>query len=477
MKEKSIGKNVIYSMVTQVFSLVAPLLTAPYVARIFNAELIGAYSFSLANSQYFVLLECLGLHLYGSILIAANRDDRKKTGKLFYEIMFLKTILLLVNLGAYGLFIIPNGTEMQRILSAIMIINIVGNGLDPTWLLSGLEEFKSIALRSISVRVVNVVTVFLFINDASDIYLYAVIMQVATMLSYLIIIPYARKKVIWPGIKNINLISHLKPAAIYFIPGLVHTVFSSTDKTMLGLLSDSYEVGIYEQANKISQICMNAISAIGVVLLPRATYLYHNSNDEKETNSMVYNSVQSVLFIALPITLGITAISSDFVPLYFGKGYEKSIIVLNILSFNVLFTSLSNICGNLCLVARNKQGKYNIAICLAALMNIVLNTFFISTLKSIGAGIASVIASVISISIIIYMSRDILNVVQLVLKSYKYLIASLLMYITIKGMMMMTEGNILDIIIYVLFGAIVYFALLFILKDEFIYKMIKRKKR
>ena len=74
MKEKKLSNNIIYSIVMQTAGVIAPLIISPYIARVLSAELIGDYSYTLANSSYFVLAECLGFSLYGTIKIAAVRD-------------------------------------------------------------------------------------------------------------------------------------------------------------------------------------------------------------------------------------------------------------------------------------------------------------------------------------------------------------------------------------------------------------------
>ena len=83
---KQLAKNIVYNMLSQSFVLLASLLTAPYVARVFNADLIGDYSYALANSTYFVLIESLGFALYGQIQVAANRDNKKKVNLVLARI-------------------------------------------------------------------------------------------------------------------------------------------------------------------------------------------------------------------------------------------------------------------------------------------------------------------------------------------------------------------------------------------------------
>lgn len=472
IKDKNNGKslmvNIGYNMISQIVALVVPLFTSPYIARVFNPELIGRYSYALANSSYFVLVECLGFSLYGQIKIAAKRDDKEETSRLFWEIIILKLLLMALSSIAYLAIIFIRSDAEQRGLSGIMLLNIIAAGIDVTWFLNGLEEFKTIAIRSIGVRLVNIISIFTLIKSDENFLLYAVIMQGANLIANLTVYPKVFKNVRWCGLKGISIFQHFRPAAIYFVPGVVNTIFSSSDKTMLGIWSGDFEVGIYEQANKISQICMNAVCAIGNVILPRASYLYHNDNAKEMADKLIYTSLGIVQLISVPAVLGIISISEEFVLIFFGTGYEKSAAVLVILSFNVMLIALSNLCGQQCLIARERQREYNIAIIISALVNVILNVFAIKAARSIGAAIASVLASVVCLYSIIYMSKGILSIKKIFLGSWKYYVSGLLMSVLIISVKKILYGSLGVMILHVAVGIIIYVLFLILFKEQIV---------
>ena len=91
---KSLKKNITYNIVSQTVALLVPLIVTPYIARVFNAELLGAYGYAYANSSYFILLECLGFPLYGQIRISVDRDDINQRSAIFWEITLLKIVFI-----------------------------------------------------------------------------------------------------------------------------------------------------------------------------------------------------------------------------------------------------------------------------------------------------------------------------------------------------------------------------------------------
>ena len=164
MKKKKLAVNILYNMLNQLVALVVPIILSPYVARVLSPELIGEYSYSLANSSYFVLIECLGLSLYGMLEVSAHREDKEYISKVFLGIMFIKIVLMLGCIIAYGVpFILL--AKNDRWLNTVMILNIVSSGIDTTWFLTGLEEYKITVMRNVLVRAANVFLVCILVKS------------------------------------------------------------------------------------------------------------------------------------------------------------------------------------------------------------------------------------------------------------------------------------------------------------------------
>ena len=164
MNEKKISTNIFYNIINQVVTFVTPLVLSPYVSRVLSAELVGDYSFALANSSYFVLIEALGLSLYGMLKVSSTRNDKKEISALFKEIMVAKTILMGICIVFYlSLFVFIDGSNQT--LNLIMILNIISTGIDSTWFLCGVEDFKTTTIRNAGVRIINVVLVFVFVKS------------------------------------------------------------------------------------------------------------------------------------------------------------------------------------------------------------------------------------------------------------------------------------------------------------------------
>ena len=73
----STRKNTAYNVAYRVFSVLLPLVTAPYLSRTVGREGVGLYSYAWNISYFFCLVAMLGLENYGTRAIAAVRDDRR----------------------------------------------------------------------------------------------------------------------------------------------------------------------------------------------------------------------------------------------------------------------------------------------------------------------------------------------------------------------------------------------------------------
>ena len=88
-EQKSILKNYIYNLIYQIFLIVTPFITTPYVARVLGAAGVGKYSFTFSIVTYFTLFAALGFGYYAQREIARFANDKKSASRIFWEIFIL----------------------------------------------------------------------------------------------------------------------------------------------------------------------------------------------------------------------------------------------------------------------------------------------------------------------------------------------------------------------------------------------------
>ncbi|WP_368408307.1 oligosaccharide flippase family protein, partial [Levilactobacillus brevis] len=102
-------KNLLWNMGYQVFILLLPILTIPYVSRVLGPTGIGINAFTNSIVQYFVLFGTLGMTMYGNREVAYQRDQPKQLSNLFWELSILRLVTTTIATMMYLGFIILSG--------------------------------------------------------------------------------------------------------------------------------------------------------------------------------------------------------------------------------------------------------------------------------------------------------------------------------------------------------------------------------
>ena len=474
MKKNSVKRNYIYNLLYQILTIIIPLITTPYLSRVLGAENIGIYSFTISITTYFILFGSLGVAIYGQREIAYVQNDIRKRSKIFFEITFMRCITLGVSLFIFYITFCLKG--QYSIYYKILILEIIANAIDISWYFQGLEEFKKTVIRNIIVKLISVICIFLFVKESVDLNNYFIIYVLSTLLGNLSLWMYLPKFVQKVKIKELNLFRHVKPTIMLFIPQVATQIYTVLDKTMIGVIvSNKAEVGYYEQAQKIVKLLMTLATSLGTVMMPRIAATFASGNHEKVKEYM-NKSFHFILLLAFPLMFGIISVSSSFVPIFYGKGYDKVIPLLCVISPIIVLIGLSNITGTQYLLPTKKQNQYTLSVVVGAIVNFILNLILIKYFASIGASIATVIAELAVTSIQFILVRKEIKFIDVIKLSYKYVIGSLIMFMCSMIVGYFIKDNLVSIILQVIVSFFVYFLVLYILKDKMINEVVVRFK-
>ncbi len=467
---KSIKKNYIYNLIYQIFIMIIPLITTPYLSRVMGAEKIGIYSYTYSIVTYFILFGSLGISTYAKREIAYVQDNIKQRTKIFWEIFTLKTITILISMVIY-FFVFAFNNEYS-IYYIILLLEIFANIFDISWFFQGLEDFKKVVLRNSIVKILLTILIFIVVKNNSDLWKYFVIVTLSTFLgniSFFIGI----KKYLCKLEEKLEIKKHIKPAIMLLLPQIAIQVYTVLDKVMLGsMIENKSEVGYYEQASKIVRIGLTVVTTIGVVVSTRIANIYSKGNT-KEIENRIYKSFKFIWLLGFPIMIGFIISANNFVPWFYGDGYDKVKMLIKLFSPIVIFVGISNVIGSQYLVPTSKQNKYTIAVIVSAIVNVFLNFLLIPKFLSIGATISSVIAEFFGMLIQIIFVRKELNIIKILYSTKKYLISASIMGIVVEIISRQWQSSILNTIIIVLISCFVYGAMLIIIKEEFTSTFIK----
>lgn len=460
----SLKKNYIYNLLYQILAVILPIITTPYIARVLGANGIGTYSYTISVVTYFILFGSLGINLYGQREIAYAQDNKQKRDKIFSELFIFKTIVLTITIGIFW-FLFANAGE-YALYYKILILEIVANIIDISWVYQGLEEFKKIVVRNTGVKLASTILIFVLIHSDQDIWLYILIYALTTLLGNLSLW-FKHKKYAELKFARLNIKQHIQPTIALFIPQIAIQVYVVLDKVMLGSILDNMdEVGYYEQSQKIIKVLLTIITSIGTVMLPRIAKTF-TDNNFNQIKAYIYKIFNYVYMLSVPLVFGVIVTSRNFVPLFFGPGYEQVSLIMSTMSVIIVFIGLSNVIGIQYLLPTKQQKAYTISVTAGALINLSLNFALIRNMEAIGATIATVIAEFSVTAIQFFFIRKDFDINKILKISSKYLIAGIAMFLTCILIQVIVTDNMASLTAQVIIGAIIYFLTLIILKDDF----------
>ena len=460
-------KNYLYNLSYQILTIILPIITVPYVTRIFTSEDLGNYGFYNSIVSYFSLFAMLGIGLYGTKQIAAARD----VNSTFWNIYAIQLIASLISIFVYVVAIVCIPT-MSGIIPLILFISLFSKIIDISWLFSGKEDFKKITLRNTVVKVVGVISIFTFIKSSEDLYLYIFLIVVFDFLGQLVMWVPAKKFIKRPSFDTKIIKKNLHPIVLLFLPQVAISLYVVLDRTLLGLLGSYSDVGIYEQGQKLTSIIYKIVSSLGVVMLPRVANLL-SERKEKEAQNMVKFSFILYNLIIFPMIFGLIAVNEVFVKLFLGKDFQDVKYVLYITTINIMLVAWTNILGHQVLVVRNKNKEFMLSTTIPAFVSVAVNIVVIPFFGYIGASITAVVVEILAFAIQWYYCRNIINKNLLFNKDLAKIICSSLVMFGAVMLCKMTLGldGIIGLIVYLAVGGISYLGMIFLLKTVDIREM------
>ena len=386
----SLKKNFAYQTAYQLLIILLPFLTSPYLSRVIGPEGLGEYSYTYSIAYYFSLFVMLGINNHGTREIAKVRDDVKKRSEKFWNLYLIQFFMGFAIIGLYIYTQII--CKRDNLLSIIQLIYVISSMFDINWFFFGLEKFRVTVTRNFIVKILTVVSIFIFVQDKNDVGIYTAIMAIGFLISQLMIWPFALKELVAVKIDKKYLKSNIKPMIVLFIPVIAASIFKYMDKIMLGYLCSKRELGFYDNSEKIMAIPTGLITAIGTVMLPRITNMMKNEKNTELVMTYFKNSLVGSMMVASALAFGLAAIAPTFAPWFWGNDFSECGILITVISASILFLSWANVFRTQYLIPKNMDGVFVRATIYGAFINFIINYILIKPMGAMGTVIGTVVA-------------------------------------------------------------------------------------
>jgi O-antigen/teichoic acid export membrane protein len=494
--KKSIKRNYVYNLIYQLVSLLAPLITVPYLSRVFVPDQIGVYSASYSFVSYFTLFAAFGFQHYGQREVAFYQGDPVRQSQAFWEIFFCRLIPSCLSLAVFYTMYFCGAFGSYSNTVFIFSFIIIGFAFDISFFLAGNEDFFAISSLSVLTRTASIICIFLLVKSSSDLWVYCLITTLATVACFIfqwIFLPKYLKKV---DLRSLNVSRHLLPSLRLFAPTLAVSLYALIDKTLLAALvpgmtsrvtdgvnetvsNANVENGFYEQADKIIKIALTLVGSLGSVMIPRNSALFQKG-DIAGIRSNIYKSCEFVWLIGVPTVLGIIGIAEIAVPVFFGSGWDKTAYLLMLLSPVVLGMGFSDVFGYQFLIPEKRDRDFAIAVIVGAVINVALSAGLIFSLWSYGAAIGTIVAETLIGLIMLFMIRRDISIKPILKSSWRPWVSGAGMFAVVHALryfVFKNQPSVTALIVLILSGVVAYFAFALLLREPLVLEGIALVKK
>lgn len=460
IKKDSLKKNFVLQFLYQIIVLVIPLILSPYLTRTLQETSLGIYSYAHSISYYFVVIANLGIARHGQRLIAQSRDDSIKLRKSFWSLFTFHSVFSILVLVIYILFV-SFFVKTDNTVFYIESLFVLSALFDITWLFYGLENFKSVVVKNLIIKILHCACIFIFVHTPNDINVYTLICSGSILAGQVVMIPQAIMLVKPINFNVKDVLVHTKPMIIFAIAVIASTLYTTFDMTLLGLMTNKENVAFYNYANQIISIPNMVIGVIGTVMFPKACKMAAVGDIEGQKKYINY-SLEITAILSMGSIFGLLGVANLFVCIYYGEAFNICGGVMKALTPVIFIIGMGNIVRTQYMIPNGMDRDYILCIVYNAVINLILSILLIPILDIYGAVIGTVSAECFGFLYQLYLCRKFIDFKQILKVSFPYTLIGSIMYICIISLNGLYTNSIKVLVTQILIGFVIFCILTFI---------------
>lgn len=345
---KTVFANFGYLSLLQIAGYVFPLLTMPYLARVIGADGFGKIAFASAIVVWIQTISDWGFNLTATRDVAQNRADKEKVSRIFSNVLWARCLLAVFSglLLLIAVVAVPYLRENADIIFVTFLL-VPGHILFPEWFFQAIEKMKYTTTFNLLIKLVFTIAVFIFIHEKEDYIIQPLLSTIGFLLCgigalFLILKKwgYTLYRPQWSEITRT-----IKGSTDIFINNLMPNLYNSFSVMLLGFFGGATANGLYDGGNKFPTIFYNFQS-----VLSRAFYPFLSRRPDKHSFYARLNIGTALIGAIILIIL-----SPFVIRIMLGNEFENSIIVMQILSFSIVFLAMDYTYGTNFLIIHHEE--------------------------------------------------------------------------------------------------------------------------
>lgn len=284
----------------QLFNLVTPLLVVPFIVSVCGEENFGKTAVGMAISFFLIVFIDFGSDIIGVREVAVNRGNKNELNKIFTTTYVVKALILITVLIITSILIFTVPYFRNEITMFVLGLSVlIGQFINPTWFLQGVENVKWITLLNILSKSIYLIAIYSTINDEND-YIYinlcwGVGMIIANLLVFVLILN--KYKFSFKTIKLLEVSSHIKNDFSMFSSQIFVSLQLYSPVVLVSIFGNNLMAGQYKIIEQIIVIFKTYIFLFFNYVFPKVCYLLEVDNKKAMFNWKIYNGVNFIFVI------------------------------------------------------------------------------------------------------------------------------------------------------------------------------------
>lgn len=394
--------NIVYNAVYQIFLVLVPLITVPYLSRVLGPKTYGIYS-SVNNTVQFLMVFCtLSIAYIGMRTISRTRvngTDQELT-EAFWGLWYFQAIA-----GVVTIVLTVSICSIFRVqywnYIILMVPFLISAQVDISWFFQGLADFGRVVLKNTAVKLVSVVLILLWIKNPGDLWKYILIMSVSTMAGSFVFWFDIHRYVGKPVNHFYKYQTTIKAIITLLIPQIATQIYTSLDKPILGFFQNSAQVSFYDNSQRISNMILGVITSISLVIMPKM------ASEEKETQKVILKkSLEATVMLGTLFAVVIMANTKQFVPFFFGQKYIPMTPLMFFFTLTIIMIPMGGVFANQFALANRRDKDYAVPVIVGALVELILCALLDRPFGAVGATVAIIITEFVVLILRLWIVRD-----------------------------------------------------------------------
>ena len=359
-------KNLSYLSVVRFVNIGVKFLLVAYLIRVLGEMNYGILTWSDAIIQFLIIIVNFGFNIYAANYIVEHKDNLKKKNEVITSIFSIKLALLILSFLLLYILSFFEPFFAYRSILLLMLLFGFGEVFFPIWYFQGMEKLKEAMYIVVFSKLFLLLTTFIWVKDAQDLYVYIVLWVLANivmgLIGYLILVKKYQFKPVFAE-KEI-VVSYLKEAFLFFVGLFLSLTFNLATIFLIGMYYSMDYVAGFDVALKIVLVAIIPFDVLQQAVYPT---IFRNK-DKKLLKRLILLS----LIGGTALMLFIYFFAEDLLGLFGGAEVVKYAQVLRILSMIVPLASLTFILGTSTLVAFGFTKEFNYSLIFSAIIFIVI---------------------------------------------------------------------------------------------------------